>query len=112
MFRGKAELKDPESGDVVATFTEVGEKMSVVLKKPVTLTGTTRLAIYGTAEDAEIISAGADDGQDTVIREFHGDSATGPLADKSEISLIRTPGGQLGTLLIVLGRGEVHQDKH
>ncbi len=112
MFKGKAELKDPESGGIVATFTENGSKMRVVLEQPVTLSGTTRLAIYGTTEDAEIISVGATDGQDTVIREFHGESAIGSLADKSEISLIRSPGGPLGTLLIVLGRGTIHHEAH
>jgi hypothetical protein len=111
MFKGQAELRDPESGNLVATFTENGGRMKVVLKQPVTLSGTTRLAIYGTTEDAEIISVAAAEGQDTVIQEFEGESAVGPLPDKSDISLIRTPGGQLGTLLIVLGRGEIHEGK-
>jgi hypothetical protein len=112
MFKGKAELRDPESGAIVAIFTENGEKMKVVLRQPVTLSGTTRLAIFGTTADAEIISVAAVDGQDTVIREFHGESSIGSLADRSEISLIRSPGGQLGTLLIVLGKGEIHHESH
>jgi hypothetical protein len=112
MFKGKAELRDPESNDIVATFTEHGDKMRVVLKQPATVSGTTRLAIFGTTADTAIISVAATDGQDTVIHEFEGESAVGSLSDKSEISLIRTPGGPLGTLLIVLGRGTIHQEQY
>jgi hypothetical protein len=112
MFKGKAELTDPESGKVVATFTEDGDRMKVVLKEPVTLSGTASVAIYSTVKDEAVISVGSDDGQDTEIREFRGVSALGVLPDKAEISLIRTPGGPLGTLLIVLGRGTIHREHH
>jgi hypothetical protein len=112
MFRGKAELLDPESQAVVATFTEDGERMKVVLKEPVTLSGATRLAIYGTTADAEVIAIAAVDGQETEIREFHGLSALGVLSDQSEVSLTRSPGGELGSLLVVLGRGTVHRAHH
>jgi hypothetical protein len=112
MFKGKAELTDPETGRVVATFTEDGERMRVSLKTPVTLDGTTILAIYGTAEDAEVISIAATAGQDIEVREFEGTSTVGVLPDQSEISLIRSPGGQLGSLLIVLGKGVIHPAHH
>jgi len=111
MFKGKAELKDPETGNIVATLTEDGDRLRVVLKKPVTLSGTTRLAIYGTTENAELIAAAATNGQDTEVHEFHGVSPIGVLPDHAELSLTRSPGGPLGTLLIVLGRGELHRDE-
>jgi hypothetical protein len=112
MFKGKAELTDPETGKIVATFTEDGDKMKVVLKSPETLSGTIRLAIYSTAKDEELIAVTAKDGQDTKIHEFHGVSPLDALADKAEISLTRSPGGPLGTLLVVLGRGTVHREHH
>jgi hypothetical protein len=111
MFKGKAELTDPETGKVVATFTEHGDKMKVVLKDPIALTGTTRLAIFSTIKDQEVISVAAT-GQDTEVHEFHGISSLGVLADNSDISLTRSPGGPLGTLLIVLGKGTIHEERY
>jgi hypothetical protein len=112
MFKGKAELTDPETGKVVATFTEEGDKMKLVLKKPETLSGTARLAIYSTLENEELIAVAANGSQDTVIREFHGISSLGALTNGAEISLTRSPGGPIGSLLVVLGRGTVHQENH
>jgi hypothetical protein len=45
MFKGKAELTDPKTGKVVATFSEDGDKIKLVLKKPETLSGAARLAL-------------------------------------------------------------------
>jgi hypothetical protein len=110
MFKGKAELTDPETGKIVATFTEDGDKMKVVLKHSETLSGTTRVAVYSTLKNEELIAVAAKDGQDTVIHEFHGISSLGALTNGAEISLTRSPGGPIGSLLIVLGRGTVHQE--
>ncbi|HVY14680.1 MAG TPA: hypothetical protein VHB27_05600 [Rhodopila sp.] len=112
MFRGKAELIDPETGKAVATFTEEGQEMKVVLKHPQTISGTTRLAIYGTEKDEELIAIAAEGGDETTVREFHGPSPLGSLTNGAEISLTRSPGGKLGSLLEVLGKGTVHQEKH
>ena len=62
MFKGKAELVDPERNSPVATFTEECQddgtaKMKVVLKTPIVLSGTERLAIYSTIKNQEVISA-------------------------------------------------------
>ena len=53
MFKGKAELIDPEKGDVVATFTETPHDAgtaaaTVRLRTPITLQGTELLAVVGT----------------------------------------------------------------
>jgi hypothetical protein len=55
MFKGKAGLVDPENNTPVATFTEacLGDgtaNMKVVLKAPMTVSGTERLAIYSTVK--------------------------------------------------------------
>lgn len=112
MFRGKAELLDPETGKAVATFTEDGQEMKVVLKHPQTLSGTTRLAIYSTEKDEELIAISAAGGAGKTVHEFHGTSSLGSLSNGAEISLTRSPGGELGTLLEVLGTGTVHEERH
>jgi hypothetical protein len=112
MFKGKAELTDPETGKVVATFTEEGDKMKVVLKQSETISGTTRLAVYSSIKNEELIAVTAKDGQDTVVHEFHGISSLGALTNGAEISLTRSPGGAIGSLLIVLGHGTVRQEHH
>lgn len=114
MFKGKADLIDPETKAVAAVFNETqcddGTTAATVrLTKPVVLQGTQRLEVFGTVTDQPMISVGASDPDGTEIREFHGASAIGPIADDAGVSLVRTPGGKLGTLLVVIGNGTVHQ---
>ena len=45
----------------------------------------------------------------TEICEFHGKSAIGCIPDGADLTLVKTPGGLLGTLLIVIGKGTVHR---
>ena len=110
-FQGRAKLVDPENGGVVATFTETcnghGHAAATVrLRTPIMLEGTGRLEIFGTQTDQPMISVGASDPAGTEIREFHGTSAIGCIPDDTDVSLVKTPGGPLGTLLIVLGKGK------
>jgi hypothetical protein len=117
MFKGKAELIDPEKNTKVATFTEAcrGDgtaEMRVDLATPVTISGTERLAIYSTIKNQEVISVTASGGTSTEIRDFKGTSSLGCLADNSDITLTRSPGGPLGTLLVVLGKGTIHEEKY
>lgn len=117
MFRGKAELANPESNTQVAKFTEQchdngTSKMKVVLTPPITISGTERLAIYSTVKDQEVISVTANGGTSTQVKEFEGTSSLGCLADNSEITLTRSPGGPLGTLLVVLGKGTIHEERY
>ena len=70
MFKGKAELDNPETNTLVATFSETchGDgtaKMKVILKPPITISGTERLAIYSTVKNEEVISVTAKDGAST-----------------------------------------------
>jgi hypothetical protein len=114
MFKGRAELMDPEKNTRTATFTETcnGDgtaEACVRLEAPMTISGTERLAIYSTIKDQEVISVTASGGTATEVREFHGTSSLGCLADNSDITLTRSPGGPLGTLLLVLGKGTIRQ---
>ena len=94
MFKGKAELVDPEKNTPVATFTETCQsdgtaKMKVVLTAPITISGTERLAIFSTVKDQEVIAVTANGGASTAIHEFEGASSLGCLADKSDITLTK-----------------------
>jgi hypothetical protein len=114
MFKGKAELTDPEKGNVVATFHETchddgAAAATVRLRTPITLQGTELLAILGTETSTPMITVGASDPDGTEICEFHGKSAIGCIPDGADLTLVRTPGGLLGTLFTVIGRGTVHR---
>jgi hypothetical protein len=114
MFKGRAELIDPEKGGVVATFNETCHDngtaaATVKLRTPITLEGTQRLEIFGTLTDQPMISVGASDPAGTEICEFHGTSAIGCIPDDTDVSLVKTPGGLLGTLLVVVGKGKIHR---
>ena len=114
MFKGKAELTDPEKGNVVATFTETSyddgtAAATVRLRPPITLQGTELLEIVGTVSPTPLISVGASDPDGTEICEFHGKSAIGSIPDGGDLTLVKSPGGKLGTLLVVIGKGKVHR---
>ena len=114
MFKGNAELTDPEKGDVVATFNETchdgGTAAATVrLRTPIMLQGTELLEIVGTVTPTPMITVGASDRAGTEICEFHGKSEIGCIPDGADLTLVRTPGGPLGTLLIVIGKGKVHR---
>jgi hypothetical protein len=87
MTKGKADLVD-EQGNVVATFNETCHHygVTVVTVRPV-------------------LTVEASDPSGTEIREFHGTSAIGCVPDGTGIALVKSPGGDLGTLLIVLATG-------
>jgi hypothetical protein len=114
MFKGTAELTDPEKGNVVATFHETCHddgtaNATVRLRTPITIQGTELLAIVGTVTPTPMITVEASDPAGTEIREFHGKSAIGCIVDGADLTLVKSPGGPLGTLLIVLGKGQVHR---
>jgi hypothetical protein len=56
-----------------------------------------------------MISVGASDPDGTEIREFHGMSAMGCIPEGGDLTLVKTLGDPLGTLLVVLGKGKVHR---
>jgi hypothetical protein len=117
MRDGKAVLHSPETNDIVATFTErcsvTGTaRTKVTLRHPISISGTERLAIYSNIKDQEIMAVTAKNGEATEIHEFHGESSLGCLPHSTEVSLTRSPGGPLGTLLIVLAKGTIHEEHH
>ncbi|MBV8889724.1 MAG: hypothetical protein JO305_08670 [Alphaproteobacteria bacterium] len=115
MFKGRAELVDPEKGTIAATFAETCEgdgsaTGKVVLKHPIELTGTERLELYGDVKDQALISVSAKYPTGNKIHEFSGKLSLGCVPDQGKISLVKTPGGKLGTLLEVIGNGRVSQE--
>lgn len=112
MFNGTAVLIDPEKGNGVATFTESCDNQNVVtanvvLNQPIVLTGTDTLAIYAKGNSTPMISVSASGPAGITINKFGGKSAIGCVQSGEEISLTRSPGGPLGTLLLVLGQGTI-----
>ena len=96
MFKGKAELTDPEKGDVVATFNETchddGTAVATVrLRTPIMIQGTELLEIVGTVTLTPMISVGASDPAGTEICEFHGKSAIGCIPDRADLTLVKIP---------------------
>ncbi len=114
MSKGRAELING-TGSVVATFNETchnhGTTVATVRLHaplaPFTLHGTESLAIFAKGNSQAVISVEASDPAGTEIYEFHGTSGTGCVPDHTEVALVRSPGGDLGTLVIVLATGTV-----
>jgi hypothetical protein len=62
MFDGKAELKNVETGEAVATFSETCQNdgtatASVRLQKPIILEGTELLQLYAIANSTPVVRA-------------------------------------------------------
>jgi len=114
MFKRRAELVDGK-GVVVAVFNETcheyGATVATVRLRtplaPFTLQGTESLEIFAKGSGQPVISVEASDPAGTEIREFHGRSAIGCVPDGTAVSLVKNPGGDLNTLLIVLAAGTV-----
>ena len=115
MFKGKAELRSLETNEKVGTFIETCEDdgfshARVILEPRITLSGTENLAIFG--GPGLVIGVAAENGHPTMIREFHGNSGVGCLPENAEVSLTKSPGGDLSTLLVVLGKGTIEKEHH
>jgi hypothetical protein len=115
MFRGKAELRSPATNEKVGTFIETcqddgSSHVRVVLQQRITLSGTENLAIFG--GPGLVIGVAVGNGNPTMIGEFHGNSGVGCLPENAEVSLTKSPGGDLSTLLVVLGKGTIEKEHH
>jgi hypothetical protein len=111
MMNGTAALSDPNTGAAVGTFTECcaadgTATAKIVLLDPIQISDKDFLAVYaqGKAVPAIVIYA---NGLAQNVTEFGGASAIGCIPDGTNVSLVRSPGGDLGTLLIVIGRGTI-----
>jgi len=115
MTKRRAELAN-EQGNVVAAFNETchdwGMTFATVRLRaplaPFTLQGTESLEVFAKGIAQPVISVHASDPEGTDIREFHGRSAIGCLPAGTQISLVKSPGGDLSTLLIVVATGTVN----
>ena len=115
MSRARASFINPETGQIVGAFFEDcrpdGTALARVrLSAAQTLTGTAQLEVFSTIKDQAVIAVGTDGVAQREIHEFEGTSSLGCLPEDTGVSLVRTPGGDLGTLLIVLGNGTVEPD--
>jgi hypothetical protein len=111
MTKHKADLVD-SAGATFATFNETSHSfgatnVTVRLHTRMHLQGTESLALYAASVAEPVISVAASDPDGTEISELHGKSAVGFVPDGTDVALIKSPGGLLGTLLIVLAKGTV-----
>jgi hypothetical protein len=111
MVKRKADLAD-NNGAVVGVFNETchdyaGTLATVRLRAPITLQGTGSLALFAKGSGQPVIFVEASEPAGTEIKEFHGRSAIGCVPDGTAVSLVKNPGGDLSTLLIVLATGTV-----
>jgi hypothetical protein len=115
MLKRRTDLTNA-NGEIVAVFNQTchdyGTTVATVKLRsplaPFTLEGTESLALFARGIFQPVISVAASDPAGTEIREFHGTSAVGCIPDGTAISLIKSPGGDLGTLLIVVATGTVN----
>lgn len=114
MVKRRAELVN-EKGVVVATFNETCHDYGFTVATvrlhpplaPFMLEGTESLEIFAKGSGQAVISVQASDPAGTEIREFHGTSAVGCVPDGAQLTLVKSPGGDLSTLLIVVATGTV-----
>jgi len=112
MVKRHAELKNA-NGEIIATLNEFCRHYGTSALNvrfhgpfaPQTLKGTELLEIFVKGNSQPALSIEASDPDGTEVREFHGRSAIGRIADGAELALVKSPGGDLGTLLIVLANG-------
>jgi hypothetical protein len=72
------------------------------------LQGTENLGIFAKGISQPVVSVEASDPTGTEICEFHGTRVIGCVPDGTGVALVKSPGGDLGTLLIVLATGTVN----
>lgn len=113
MTKHKADLVD-SSGATFATFNETchsygATNVTVRLQAPMHLQGTESLALYAASVAEPVISVAASDPDGTELSELHGKSTVGCVPNGTDVALVKSPGGQLGTLLIVLAKGTVKE---
>ena len=113
MFKGKAHLTNGHKtiGKVVESCqSETQAHLTVTLDPPIELKGTEMLGLYLAGKSEPVLSAGTKGHADRHVAEFSGKSTLGCLLAGAQISLTKTPGGDLSTLLQVLGKGTIESE--
>ena len=115
MFIGKANLTNPENGAHVATFHEECESthhviVTISIKPTIKLESGQRLEVFAAGNATPVTSLHHSGTGHKSVTGFSGKSTAGCLPAGTEVSLVRNLGGPLGTLLVVLGKGIIHQD--
>jgi hypothetical protein len=115
MFIGKANLTNPENAAHVATFHEECESprqviVTLSIKPAIKLESGESLAVFAIGNAAPITSLHHSGTGPRSVTGFSGKSTAGCLAAGTEVSLVRNLGGSLGTTLVVLGKGVIHEE--
>ena len=115
MFIGKANLTNPENGAHVATFHQECESahnviVTISIKPTIKLESGQRLEVFAAGNATPVTSLHHSGTGDKSVTGFSGKSTAGCLPAGTEVSLVRNLGGPLGTLLVVLGKGIIHEE--
>ena len=115
MFIGKANLTNPENAVHVATFHEECESarqviVTISITPAIKLENGQSLEVFAVGHATPVTSLHyCGTGQKSVTG-FSGKSTAGCLPAGTEVSLVRNPGGPLGALPVILGKGIIHQE--
>jgi hypothetical protein len=115
MFIGKANLTDPENAAHVATFYEECETphqviVTLSINPAIRLESGQSLEVFAVGNATPVTSLHYSGTGHKSVTGFSGKSTAGCLPVGTEVSLVRNLGGPLGTLLVVLGQGTIHEE--
>jgi hypothetical protein len=115
MFIGKANLTNPENGAPVATFHEECERphhviVTISIAPAIKLESGQSLEVFALGNATPVTSLHYSGTGHKSVTGFSGKSTAGCLPVGAEVSLVRNLGGGLGTLLVVLGKGVIHEE--
>jgi hypothetical protein len=115
MFFGKANLTNPENGAHVATFHEECESahhviVTISITPAIKLESGQSLEVFALGNATPVTSLHYSGTGHKSVTGFSGKSTAGCLPAGTEVSLVRNLGGGLGTLLVVLGKGIIHEE--
>ena len=115
MFIGKANLTNPENAAHVATFHQECETphhviVTLSINPAITLESGQSLEVFAAGNATPVTSLHYSGTGHKLVTGFSGKSTAGCLPAGTEVSLVRNPGGSLSTLLVVLGRGIIHEE--
>ena len=115
MFIGKANLTNPENGSHVATFHEECESahqviVTISITPAIKLENGQSLEVFAVGHATPVTSLRYSGTGPKSVTGFSGKSTAGCLPAGTEVSLVRNRGVALGTLLVVLGKGIIHEE--
>ena len=111
VFAGQAELRDAYTGLYFGQLKESctydgAARVEVALARPFKLSGSERLEVHVSYSSLPVVRVGAQ-GETVLVAGWAAPSRIGCVAAGQPVTLDFTPGGLLGSLLVLHARGQV-----